>query len=376
MNQARRAEIVGAGIGGLAAAASLARRGWSVRVHERGPELRASGAGIYVYENGLRVLEALGALGEAIEGASLAQTREVHDSSGNLVSVHRWGATGRVYSITRQRLIDALASAARAAGADIVLRSAGVSATPAGELTLESGERLTADLVVAADGVNSRLRDGLGLLARRSEMADGAIRVLIDKTAEERAAGDSGKTIETWSGTRRVLLTPCSESEIYVALTMLDRDEAAKRVPIDVAAWSSWFPHLAPLLARIGPEGRYDRFSYVRLKRWSAGRVAVIGDAAHAMPPNIGQGGGCAMMNALALATWLGEGRDVGEALEEWERKERPLTAHTQRFSLLMGKPTTWPRPLQRGFFNLVGRSRFMGEMRSRTARHIPTGTV
>jgi 2-polyprenyl-6-methoxyphenol hydroxylase-like FAD-dependent oxidoreductase len=85
---------------------------------------------------------------------------------------------------------------------------------------------------------------------------------------------------------------------------MLDSDTVAKAVPVDRAAWKRWFPHLESLIERLGDEaeGRYDRFEYIRLKRWSAGRVAVIGDAAHALPPNIGQGGGCAMMNALSMA--------------------------------------------------------------------------
>ena len=62
----RHAEIVGAGFAGLTAACALAQRGWSVRVHERGDRLRTTGAGIYIYENGLRVLEAVGAYEAAV----------------------------------------------------------------------------------------------------------------------------------------------------------------------------------------------------------------------------------------------------------------------------------------------------------------------
>jgi len=98
MTTARSAEIAGGGFGGLAAACALAQRGWRVRLHERGTELRTAGAGIYVYENGLRVLEALGAFDGAVKGASIAHTREVRDERDRVVSTHKWNRVGRVYA--------------------------------------------------------------------------------------------------------------------------------------------------------------------------------------------------------------------------------------------------------------------------------------
>ena len=109
----RHAEIVGAGFAGLTAACALAQRGWSVRVHERADRLRTTGAGIYIYENGLRVLEAVGAYDDAVQGAPFAHTREVRDGNDRLISVHRWTGS-RVFSIVRQHVINALAAAARA----------------------------------------------------------------------------------------------------------------------------------------------------------------------------------------------------------------------------------------------------------------------
>src|SRR5215470_1767741 len=159
MSTERRAEIVGGGFAGLAAATALAQRGWHVRV-----------------------LEALDACDEAIAGAHIASTRETRDDHDRILSVHRWDTTAsRVYSIVRQRVIDALAAAARRAGAEIVTGSAATGATPSGELLLADGSRIAADLIVGADGVNSRIRDSLGLLAKRRRLADGAIRLLIDK---------------------------------------------------------------------------------------------------------------------------------------------------------------------------------------------------
>jgi 2-polyprenyl-6-methoxyphenol hydroxylase-like FAD-dependent oxidoreductase len=234
---------------------------------------------------------------------------------------------------------------------------------------------MQADLIVAADGINSTLRDSFGLVAKRKPLADGAIRLLIDKTAEERNSAEPGKTIEYWSGKRRVLYTPCSEDKIYVALTMLDSDVIAKAVPLRKPEWKSSFPHLAGLIDRLGDDGRYDRFELIKLKRWSSGRVAVIGDAAHALPPNIGQGAGCGMMNALSLAVFLDRFDNPSEALASWEKQERPLTDHTQRMSYFLGLPTSWPPALRAAFFTLAGRSKWMVKQRTLTARHRPTGT-
>jgi 2-polyprenyl-6-methoxyphenol hydroxylase-like FAD-dependent oxidoreductase len=222
--------------------------------------------------------------------------------------------------------------------------------------------------------VNSRLRDELDLVSERRYLRDGCIRLLIPTRSTEE--GLDSRTIEYWSGNRRLLYNPCSTAHLYLALSMPHDDVAARSLPVNKALWTQSFPHLRTLIERIGDEGRYDRFEYIRLKRWSAGRVAVIGDAAHAIPPNIGQGAGCAMMNALSLAVFLDRGADVPAQLEAWERAERPLTNHTQRISRLYGMPTFWPAPLRTAFYSIAGRSRWLTAQRTRTARHIPTGTT
>jgi 2-polyprenyl-6-methoxyphenol hydroxylase-like FAD-dependent oxidoreductase len=373
MKRRRHVEIVGGGFAGLTAACALAQRGWSVRVHERGDRLRTAGAGINIYENGIRVLEAVGAYEETVRDAFATKKRETRDENDTLLGTHSWDI--RVFGIVRQRMIDALAASARRAGAEILTNSEARSATPSGQLTLADGRTLQADLIIAADGVNSKIRDALGLVSYRRFLADGSIRLLIDKTPQEIAQGQDGRTIEYWSGNRRLLYNPCSTTQLYVGLTMLHGDTPAKAVPVRKDVWKASFPFLAPLIERFGDDGRYDRFEYIRLKRWSSGKVAIIGDAAHAIPPNIGQGAGCAMMNALSLAVFLAQNEQVEPALEAWERSERPLTNHTQRISLLFGLPTTWHPKLRALFYSVAARSSWLTKQRTRTAKHRPTGT-
>ncbi len=365
----------GGGFAGLAAACALAQRGWSVRVHERGTELRTAGAGIYIYENGLRVLEALGAFDDAVKGASAAQTREVRDERNRVVSTHKWNRVGRVYSVVRQRLIDALADAARRAGAEIVTGSEAASATAEGRLSFTDGGTVTADLVIGADGVNSKIRDSIALLARRKAMPDGAIRVLLPKTGEERAAGDTGTTIEYWSGSRRILYTPCSDDEIYVALTMLDK--GCRRQGDTHRQWA--LERGVPAPCRSGrPRSRRP----LRPLRTDQAHALVVGTcrdpgrcrARAAAEPRAGR-----RLRDDERAGAGGASRPRGRrssGLAAWEAAERPLTEHTQRMSVFFGIATTWPAPLQRLFFSLAGRSALIGEMRTRTARHIPTGTA
>ncbi|HEX2889489.1 NAD(P)/FAD-dependent oxidoreductase [Vineibacter terrae] len=374
---ARHAEISGAGIAGLAAAIALAKRGWSVCVHERSAALRPEGAGIYIWDNGLRVLAALDARDEALEGCHRGERRETRNERNQVISSGSLGGDSpiRVVSIARQKLLGALYASARRQGVEVRFGAEAVAASAQGEIAFSDGSRRKADLVVAADGINSRIRDSLGLLQSRRPLKDGAIRCMIDRLPAERASVEGRTYIEHWSGVRRLLYTPVSDQHIYLALTTLDTDTAGKQVPIRADEWKRSFPHLAGVIDRIGEQGRWDLFEVVRLKRWSRGRVAIVGDAAHALAPNLGQGGGCALMNALALAVALDETPAIETALAQWERRERPLTEHTQRISSLYSSVTAMPSLLRSAILWWAGWSRWAIEQRTRTAMHIPTGT-
>lgn len=374
----RHAEIAGAGIAGLTAAAALAQRGWHVRVHERAPNLRSFGAGIYIWGNGLRVLKAIGAYDEAVAGAHEGpqfHTRDHLDTTMERIPINN-GGPARLVTILRETLLTALLNAARRAGAEVLTGSGAVGATADGHLLLADGQRLAADLVIGADGINSRVRDSLDLLMYRKPLGYGAVRMMLPRSEADVPPEDRTRYIEYFAGARRILYTPASDRDLYVALCAAADDLAARAIPADQALWTESFPHLAPLIARFGDAGRWDAFEVLKLKSWSKGRVAILGDGAHAMPPYLGQGGGCALMNALGLAVALDEQDDIPAALAAWEARERPMTEHTQDTAERLGDMNFWPDEVRSAVLKITGACAQIGAERMRTALHVPTGTT
>jgi len=377
---ARRVEIAGAGIAGLAAAAALARRGWAVRVHERAASLRTAGFGITLFGNGLRVLREVGALEAALAEAVPIAGLENYDAEGRLVARQTLRRPGSAVRIARRRLVEALAASARASGAEIHFGAKVAAADPAGTLRLADGRSCAADLVLVADGVNSTARDSLRLAARVTPLGEGATRVLIPRQPGDFPEDGAGFVQEWWSGRRRLLFSAVSPREVYVTLVCPTGDAAARRAPADALTWSRAFPPMAAVMGRVAIEAdwaaaHWEEFRVLRLSSWSRGRAAVLGDAAHAMPPNLGQGGGCALMNALGLAFALDATDDIPAALATWERQERPLTEHTQRWSRLIGALAPWPRPIRSGALAAAARLPWVARAMQRTADHTPTGT-
>ena len=376
----RHAEIAGGGFTGLTIGAVLAQAGWTVRVHERTTEIRAFGAGIWIWDNGVRVLKAIGAADHALDGCTEAPTYISWDARGRYIDEVPFAPItstdrSRMFCITRQQLLSAILGAVERAGVEIVTSSTATGARPDGTLITDDGREWPADLVVAADGINSKVRDSLGLLKSRKPHVDGAIRVLVPHEPGY-ADTEEGRTIrEWWKGYRRVLYTPCTREVFYLAFIMLARDTEASRLPLAKALWTEAFPHLESMIDRVPDEGRYDRFETIKLKAWSAGRVAIVGDSAHAMSPGLGQGCGTAISNALSLANMLQESDDIDHVLARWESRQRPISEHTQLWSTITWPLILWPHWAARIYYNMPILHPWMLKQRRKPSEFYAYGT-
>jgi 2-polyprenyl-6-methoxyphenol hydroxylase-like FAD-dependent oxidoreductase len=325
------AEIAGAGIAGLSAAIILTRHGWTVRVHERSPEIRELGTGIQIKNNAIEVLEAIGIFERlAPQGFKLERARH-RDSHGRVLQERVLADKSRVYVFLRQPLIETLRLAAEEAGVEIITSSEAVAADPAGELLLENGRRLRADLIIAADGAQSRLRESLTVGASYRALPTLVNRYLVPT----REITPQPVTTEHWSGRYRIGIMPCGNDLSFIFQVCPEWDKAALRLPIEREHWSRAFPrlqHEIELLCEC-PAMQHN-FSLVRCPRWHKGRVAIIGDAAHALPPTLGQGAGLTLMNAWALGAALARGSSVEETLPLWENAVRSISDQTQRWAL------------------------------------------
>jgi 2-heptyl-3-hydroxy-4(1H)-quinolone synthase len=332
--------VIGAGIGGLSAANALARDGHRVRLLERTGQLTAAGAGIVLAANAVQVLESIG-VSLAGEGQELA-AMEIRRADGLLLNTLDTAQLaqrhGPSYGITRQRVHELLQQNL-AASVEVNLGQSVETIDQRGSAVLVGapGSEQVADLVVAADGLHSSIRSKLGARPGRLRYSGTTCwRGLIDFDA-----GDTA--VESWGGRTRVGVVPVGEGRAYYYLVAAAAPGEAG--PEDLASFRSLFVGYRGVAGRLiasletAPPLHHDLFELDR-PVWGSGRVLLLGDAAHSMTPNQGQGAVMAIEDAKALMLALRPG--ATGALERYVQARARRVRKVQLTSRRIGEVAHW----------------------------------
>lgn len=319
--------VIGTGVAGLAAAIQLAKAGIKVDVFEAKPELVALGSGISLQGNALRVFDALGAwddiraAGYAFEGLTLRAPGPDAPIVAELPDVKTGGPEyPAAMGMPRAELARILLAHAERAGAVMHFGSkvTGLTQSPASvELFIEGESAGDYDLVIGADGVNSTVRELIGIDVRPEQTGMGIWRTFVSRPVEvERTELYYGGPVYIAG------YTPTGEDSMYAFLVekAQDRagvsDEEATRIMLEEsrAYGGPWDQIRADL--ELGARANYTWFTkHLVAAPWNRGRVVIIGDAAHSCPPTIAQGAAQGLEDAFVLTELLTSRGQLDQAL-------------------------------------------------------------
>jgi 2-polyprenyl-6-methoxyphenol hydroxylase-like FAD-dependent oxidoreductase len=346
--RASKAIVVGAGIGGLAAAQALQRIGWRVAVYEQAPAIGPVGAGLGIAPNAVKALNHLG-LGATLRDRGLRQEGlEIRLRPGRRVA--RIPATGieRRYGAPFYALHRAEAHRLLMTDLDpSVLRTdhRATRITTAADTTTvtfhtpQGPVSETADLVVAADGVGSALRAALLPSYPGPDYAGYTVWRGIVPAERATSLGIPPILTETWGHGARFGIAAINDGQIYWFACESVPEHATPEHDLDQLAdrFRDWHDPIPQLLAATPKDAllRHDvYYLHARLPTFVHGRVALLGDAAHAVTPDIGQGACLAIEDAVALAATI-ERSGVVDGLSTYDAIRRP---RTQRMAQTSGR--------------------------------------
>ncbi|MFE2140745.1 FAD-dependent monooxygenase [Streptomyces sp. NPDC059456] len=340
-----RAVVVGGGIGGLAAAIGLRRVGWEVTVVERASTLADAGAGISLAANGLRALDALG-VGGAVRQASRGQY-----TGGTRTPDGRWltrmdgavleRAVGTpivgIPRATLHRLLrEALPAEALLTGSHV----GSVRQTGPRTVHVTCGDTvLDADLVVAADGIGSKVR-GLLFPAHPGPVHSGStvLRAITERAVDLRTDFEL-----TWGHGAEFghIAFHDGRAEWHAVLDLPAGTRFADPVAELRRRFRTWHEPIPALLDATRPTAvLHHDVDELRtpLPSYAVGRIALLGDAAHAMTPHLGQGACQALEDAVTLAAALASGPTVDAALVRYDAERRPRSQAVARAARQAGR--------------------------------------
>ncbi|MEU7135039.1 FAD-dependent monooxygenase [Streptomyces sp. NPDC046261] len=313
--------VVGAGIGGLAAAFALLRGGADVTVYEQAPALGEAGVGMHLGPNGARILRRWGLEARLRRTAVRPEALEVRDGLDGRVHARRpmgdtWEEEYGAPHLTVERTDLHTALAARIPRERIVLGARLVSFDAHGDgvrLRCADGRTADADLLVGADGVHSVVRRAVAGEERPAFAGLSAVRGMVSAAALPRLSPD---TVYVWVGREaRLLCYPVAAGRRFTFVAVMPEAsarpeswEAAGERDVLVRGFAGWHEDVRAVVGAAGATGCWTLYDREPLTRWGEGRFTLLGDAAHPMLPHHGQGVGQALEDAVALAHFLDKG--------------------------------------------------------------------
>jgi FAD-dependent urate hydroxylase len=324
--------IVGAGIGGLSAHLAFARAGFEVAHYERRPRLGPAGAGIVVWPDGVEVLRTLG-LGERLAAiGNRPDVLEVRGPDDRLLSVlplgeiwDRSGASG--YVVSRTDLQDLILDAVGPERLQMGARCIGLDQSDTGVIVrFDGGLEASGDLAVGADGIHSAVR---GVVAPGVEPSYAGIASWVGIVPNDGLL-PVDVVVEYLGEGKRCGLLPLSHNRVYFNFAAAwERGQSRPArgwTEVIERMFAGWPPQVPAVLRRL--EGREPIYLEIcdipHLDRWSAGRATLLGDAAHATTPTVGQGACQALEDVAVLVRCLeSETADVVGALRRYESERK-----------------------------------------------------
>jgi salicylate hydroxylase len=340
--------IVGAGIAGLTLAGMLARDGIGCTVYEQAPWLGAVGAGIQVAPNASRILHRLGLAERLSRVAVRPMAIEMRRWDDNQVLArtalgplceHFYGAP--YYTLHRADLHDALRGLVPAGRIRLAHRAASVS-TVDGQAVLrfEDGSVAESDLVIGADGIHSVIRDSL-VSDQPRPSGQSIYRALIPADRLYFLRGEP--KVVLWLGPEQHAVCYPVAAGRYISFGAtapagdwnVESWSAQGNAEELRAAYQGWHPNVQRIIEAADSVSRWALHDREPVENWVGDRVAIVGDAAHAMLPFLAQGANQAIEDAAALAGFLRlSPNDLGGALHSYQEARKPRTAQMQRLSL------------------------------------------
>jgi salicylate hydroxylase len=347
MGPARRIAIVGAGLGGLAAAIALRRQGFEVQIYEQAPELGEFGAGINISPNSVKFFDAMELTSKLHKVASEPVGLTWRDWGADAISyslpfgdfTKRYGA--KYYVVHRSDLHRLLSEAVPEAIVQLGKRCKAVeSHNHTAGLAFEDGSSAEADVVVGCDGIRSAVRactfggDGpryAGTMCWRALAPTDALPKNCHDGYVNQWSGEGGFVVSYYIRQGRFINFVCVRQQPGWT-------EQSWSVPSSVDEMLAAFPKAGPklreMMAAATSCSKWGQFTGEHAPQWTKGRITLLGDSAHAMLATFGQGANMAFEDAYVLARWLrASADDAGTALAGYEAARKPRATRVQQLS-------------------------------------------